>query len=56
VNVKRQLMHGKWLPWLKANVPFSVTQAAAYMAVLPTPRQICGDRKFRTRSSGETVA
>jgi hypothetical protein len=33
LQAKSQCRHGGWLPWLKANVPFSERTAQAYMRV-----------------------
>jgi hypothetical protein len=33
IRAKKQCCHGKWLPWLKANVKFSERTARGYMSV-----------------------
>ncbi len=51
--IKRSCGHGKWLPWIKANLEFSPKTANTYMVVAENWEQIRSASNFRSLSIRE---
>lgn len=47
ITAKEKCGHGKWLAWLKANAPFSATQAKRYIQLAKSP--VTGDLESQWR-------